>query len=376
MTPAAKILTVSDGVAAGTREDRSGEALADALGAAGYDVVERRVVPDGTDPVAAALADATRGFAGLVVTTGGTGFGPRDLTPEGTRRVLDRDAPGLAEAMRQASDARRARLRDAVPRGVRHGRRGAGLQPARLGRRGPRVPRRGPPRRPPRARAAGRRPPALTRPALYHHPAPATRARPVTRGDIRLNPMSSAQLDRGTAEAASKSWPVLVLSGLLSVVAGVLILSIDWTVPDLALFVAILLILRGGFQMLAHPIDGSGRGWNLFAGGAQVAVGVAFVAWPEVSLLTLAIFIGAWVVVTGIFDVSGAIARREQVKLWWLFLLGGIVEIALGLVLLDRPDLSLALAIAVVGIWAVVAGAVQIAVGFELKHLPSRLGPG
>lgn len=96
----AKVLTVSDGVVAGTREDRSGEAVAAALSDAGFDVVERRVVADGTDAVAAALADLAEGFEGLVVTTGGTGFGPRDLTPEGTRAVLDREAPGLAEAMR------------------------------------------------------------------------------------------------------------------------------------------------------------------------------------------------------------------------------------------------------------------------------------
>ena len=105
MTPAAKVLTVSDGVVAGTREDRAGDAVSEALADAGYDVVERRVIADGTDAVAAALRALVAGFAGLVVTTGGTGFGPRDLTPEGTRRVLDREAPGLAEAMRRASDA-------------------------------------------------------------------------------------------------------------------------------------------------------------------------------------------------------------------------------------------------------------------------------
>jgi molybdenum cofactor synthesis domain-containing protein len=58
------------------------------------------VVPDGVDSVAGALRSACAGFAGLVVTTGGTGFGPRDLTPEGTRAVIEREAPGLAEAMR------------------------------------------------------------------------------------------------------------------------------------------------------------------------------------------------------------------------------------------------------------------------------------
>ena len=83
----AKVLTVSDGVVDGTREDRSGAALEARLQEAGFGVVERRVVADGTDRVAAALRDLAGGFAGVVVTTGGTGFGPRDLTPEGTRAI-------------------------------------------------------------------------------------------------------------------------------------------------------------------------------------------------------------------------------------------------------------------------------------------------
>lgn len=103
MTLAAKVLTVSDGVVAGTREDRSGAALAERLAAAGWDVVAREVVADGVDEVATTVAGMCDGFAGLVVTTGGTGFGPRDRTPEGTLSVLDRQAPGLAEAMRLVS---------------------------------------------------------------------------------------------------------------------------------------------------------------------------------------------------------------------------------------------------------------------------------
>jgi molybdopterin adenylyltransferase len=106
MTRAAKVLTVSDGVVAGTRVDRSGEALAGRLAAEGYEVVERRTVADGVDPVAGALTAMAAGFAGLVVTTGGTGFGPRDLTPEGTRQVLEREAAGLAEAMRLVNPAK------------------------------------------------------------------------------------------------------------------------------------------------------------------------------------------------------------------------------------------------------------------------------
>lgn len=103
--PQAKVLTVSDGVVDGTREDRSGAALAERLATAGYEVVERRVVADGIESVRDALVDLTNGFAGLVMTTGGTGFGPRDLTPEGTRAALEREAPGIAEAIRTASNA-------------------------------------------------------------------------------------------------------------------------------------------------------------------------------------------------------------------------------------------------------------------------------
>jgi molybdenum cofactor synthesis domain-containing protein len=97
------VLTVSDGVAAGTREDRSGPALAERLVAAGYDIATQRVVPDGVESVASALRELAEGFAGLIVTTGGTGFAPRDHTPEGTRAAIDREAPGLAEAMRLAN---------------------------------------------------------------------------------------------------------------------------------------------------------------------------------------------------------------------------------------------------------------------------------
>jgi len=99
----AKVCTVSDGVVAGVREDRSGAAVAERLVAAGYELVERRAVEDGIESVAAAITELADGFTGLIVTTGGTGFGPRDLTPEGTARVLNREAPGLAEAMRLVS---------------------------------------------------------------------------------------------------------------------------------------------------------------------------------------------------------------------------------------------------------------------------------
>ena len=100
----AAVLTVSDGVSAGEREDKSGDLLAELLAAEGYDV-ERRVVPDERDRIEAAVEDLTR-EAALVLTTGGTGLGPRDVTPEATAGVLERLAPGIAEALRADSIAK------------------------------------------------------------------------------------------------------------------------------------------------------------------------------------------------------------------------------------------------------------------------------
>jgi molybdenum cofactor biosynthesis protein B len=98
------VLTVSDGVAAGTREDRSGDLLEELLGGEGFEVI-RRVVPDEADHIEAAIGDLSREVE-LVLTTGGTGLGPRDVTPEATRRVLEREAPGIADAIRADSIAK------------------------------------------------------------------------------------------------------------------------------------------------------------------------------------------------------------------------------------------------------------------------------
>ncbi len=97
----AAVLTVSDGVTAGTREDASGQAAEDLLRAAGFDPVTRALTPDERPSIEAAIRELAATHP-LVVTTGGTGFGPRDVTPEATRAVIDREAPGLSELMRAA----------------------------------------------------------------------------------------------------------------------------------------------------------------------------------------------------------------------------------------------------------------------------------
>ena len=101
----AAVVTVSDGVSAGVREDASGDVLVELLRDEGFDV-QRTVVPDDVESIADAISALGDAGVSLVLTTGGTGFAPRDVTPEATRSVVDREAPGLAEAIRADALAR------------------------------------------------------------------------------------------------------------------------------------------------------------------------------------------------------------------------------------------------------------------------------
>ena len=101
----AAVVTVSDGVSAGVREDTSGDVLEELLVGEGFEV-ERTVVPDDADVIADAIRTLGDSGVSLVLTTGGTGFAPRDVTPEATRGVIDREAPGIAEAIRADALAR------------------------------------------------------------------------------------------------------------------------------------------------------------------------------------------------------------------------------------------------------------------------------
>ena len=101
----AAVVTVSDGVSAGVREDTSGDVLEELLVGEGFEV-ERSVVPDDADVIADAIRTLGDSGVSLVLTTGGTGFAPRDVTPEATRDVIEREAPGIAEAIRADALAR------------------------------------------------------------------------------------------------------------------------------------------------------------------------------------------------------------------------------------------------------------------------------
>lgn len=102
MNHRAHIITVSDGVSAGTRKDESGAALAEILKLGEFEVFGPEVVPDKQDDICDAIVAAVVGGADLVITTGGTGLGPRDVTPQATAMLIDYDVPGLGELMRRA----------------------------------------------------------------------------------------------------------------------------------------------------------------------------------------------------------------------------------------------------------------------------------
>jgi uncharacterized membrane protein HdeD (DUF308 family) len=187
------------------------------------------------------------------------------------------------------------------------------------------------------------------------------------------NPFSPSSWTKRQIDAVSRGWWVLLLTGILSVVAGGIILAIDWTVSDLAVFVGALLVARGFFTMFSVPLDGAVRGWSIALGVLEVLVGVAVWVWPGPTLLVVAFAIGWWVLFSGIMTIAGSISGRAVLPYWGLMLVFGILETIFAFWLLARPGLTLVAAILAIGLWSLIYGVVQIVLSFEVKHLPDRV---
>lgn len=194
---------------------------------------------------------------------------------------------------------------------------------------------------------------------------------------MSMNPMNQmtrmSMLDRPTAERLSANWWVFLVNGVLTVIAGILILSINWTLSNLAFFIGAVLIIRGILQLFAPPYAGVSRSSNIGIGIISALVGIAIIAFPSFAaftLLVLAIFIGAFFIVSGVAAIVGSIANRATAPHWWLSLIAGILATVLGIFALYRPILTLAAAILVLGIWAIVVGTAEIALAFEIRRLP------
>jgi uncharacterized membrane protein HdeD (DUF308 family) len=176
------------------------------------------------------------------------------------------------------------------------------------------------------------------------------------------------RLTRDAAEQLARNWTTLLLNGLVLIVAGVLIWSIDWSVESLSTFIGALFIFEGLWIMLTAGI--SFRTANLLTGVLSVAAGIVIIAWPEPSLIVLGIFLGSWLIVVGTISVSGAFAARRLLPDWWLLLILGVSEVTLGVLALADPGATLAALITVGGIWAVVIGAMRVVLAFQIRHLP------
>jgi uncharacterized membrane protein HdeD (DUF308 family) len=177
-------------------------------------------------------------------------------------------------------------------------------------------------------------------------------------------------LTRDAARQVARNWWVLLLNGALLIVAGFLIFSIDWSIRSLSTFIGALFIFEGLTTALTTGIDARVRRANVVAGLLSLATGVAIIVWPTPGLLAVAIFLGAWLIVTGTMAIAEAFAARRILQDWWLLLILGLLQIPLGVLALADPGATLAALITVGGIWAVAIGVMRIVLAFQVKRLP------
>jgi uncharacterized membrane protein HdeD (DUF308 family) len=189
----------------------------------------------------------------------------------------------------------------------------------------------------------------------------------VTPGDF------AHRISHEAAQRVAGNWWRFLLNGLLLIVAGVLIFSIDWSIRSLATFIGALFIFEGLTTALTAGIDARVGRANVLTGLVSAAVGVAIIVWPSPGLLAVAIFLGAWLIVMGTITISGAFAARKIMPDWWLPLIIGLLEIPLGVLALADPGATLAAFVTVGGIWAVAVGVMRVVLSFEIKRLPQTV---
>jgi uncharacterized membrane protein HdeD (DUF308 family) len=177
---------------------------------------------------------------------------------------------------------------------------------------------------------------------------------------------------RAQAEAVSKGWWVLLMTGLLSVVAGGIIISVDWTVDNLVVIVGTLLIVRGALTMFSIPVDGSVRIASIVLGLVEILVGIGVFAWPGPALLVVAYSIGWLLLFRSTIAIVGSITSRKYLPYWGLVLAAGIIEAVVALFLLSRPDITLIATVLAIGFASALYGVLEIVAAFEVKYLPSR----
>jgi uncharacterized membrane protein HdeD (DUF308 family) len=171
------------------------------------------------------------------------------------------------------------------------------------------------------------------------------------------------------ARQVSRWWWVPLVAGLLSIVLGLAILASPWTVKALVVVTGLLFVVHGVSLVLSPAYAGDSRGEQVLAGILAVIAGIVLLAWPGPTLLLLAVFAGAWLAVSGGFNIVTSIARRHILPYWGLTTAVGGIELVLGLWAMRRPEVTLSIVVVAIGLWAVITGVLYCVLAFEVRRI-------
>jgi len=171
------------------------------------------------------------------------------------------------------------------------------------------------------------------------------------------------------ARQVSRWWWVPLAAGLLSIVLGLAILASPWTIKALVVVTGLLFVIHGVALVVSPAYAGDSRGEQVLAGILGIIAGIVLLAWPGPSLLLLAVFAGAWLAVSGGFNIVMSVARRHTLPYWGLTTAVGVIELVLGLWAMRRPEVTLSIVVVALGLWAVVTGVLYCVLAFEVRHV-------
>lgn len=172
---------------------------------------------------------------------------------------------------------------------------------------------------------------------------------------------------RQVGEQVGEMWWVALVAGVLSIGFGLAILATDWTVKALVVVAGIVLVVRGVTLAFNPSYAKDGAAEQVVAGVVTIIAGVVLIAWPEPTLLVLAVIFGGLLALSGAFHVVSCIARRHHMTHWGIGVSIGVVELLLGIWVMRRPEVTLTLVITVLGLWTIITGVIYCVLAFEVR---------
>lgn len=168
-------------------------------------------------------------------------------------------------------------------------------------------------------------------------------------------------------------WWVPLATGVLSIGFGLAVMATDWTVRALVVAAGLLLVVRGVGLAFNPSYAEDGASEQVVAGVVGIIAGVVLIAWPEPTLLVLAVVLGGWLALSGAFHVVSCVARRHHMRNWGWGVAIGVLELLLGVWAMRRPEVTLSLLVTVIGLWAVLTGVLQCVLAFEVRAAVRQL---